>query len=1372
MSNPFLNIPQVNAIIRIRRGPDVDRFQFVYDDGELIYSTDKKRLFIGDGVGGTGTYGGTLVANKVWMSDSFDKLPYIEKYDLVYRTDDCGFYVLTGEQYLLPSNYIPIGGKKLINDNVVLQQPYVLPFATATTHGGIIVSTGLRMDDGKLSLDINPTSLRSVNNRLEVVTDNLVNSIPYASYTTFGKVRIGQNNGIDIANGTLGLRIDPNTLSISENNELKVADNLIQPLPYASETAYGRIKINPNNAFSINNGNLGIKLDSNTLEVNANNELKVADSIATPLPYASESVYGKIKINPDNAFSINNGNLGLKLDANTLSVNASNELTVVGGAGGGSGGTLASYTTNGTIQITPNNGLNITGGNLSLGINPSTLSINGSNELQVNTSSILNSLSYASYTDYGKIKINSNSVFDIPNGVLSLKYDSTKFSINASNELTIIGGDGGSTAIDIVPIGTVSWFAASAAPTGYLECNGAIISQVIHSELYAVIGTKFNKGGEGVGNFRLPDLRGEFIRGWDHGRNVNTGRVFGSDEDYATAIPKNTSPRILNGDGTTSNNLINATHPSAIGFARVSKTGENVTATSVDNGQAGIQLDVLNIAIGDPETRPRNVALLPCIKAFGTATGSTSILNFIEKPATPSNGQTIIYNGSTSTWIASSVRQNIDLATTATAGIVKPTNGLNITSGELSVKVDNSTIKISPTSGLYVAAGAGTTNVFDTIPLGTINWYAVSAAPVGYLECNGDVVQQTVYPDLYAIIGTRYNTGGEATTNFRLPDLRGEFIRGWDNGRGVDTGRVFGSKQTGSHVTGDDGISANTVNAPGVVNQLNLDPPDGTARNILFVAATHTENHSLSSYWGQTRPRNVALLPCIKAVKTVTGTTAALNFIEKPLSATNGQTLTYNEFTNKWEGGSPILTVSEPALGLGFKGWGHYNGSYYTKNQFYFFGNNNISSPSNEYVNPPRRAVFLENYLLKNPSLTIKKTFDSLYYAIVLLSDGTLWASGNLTDIQNMYALPNAYSAVFLKLNSMFSNKAVEDFNFSSSSDALITLGILCTDGSAFAWGYNGHGQIGNGNTNASTSPVAISVPGKTIAQISVAGWSGTNGNILLRMTDGTLFACGYNAHGQLGVGDTTGRTSFTQCRENSSTFLTNVSAVCEVGKMQGGYTRYIIKNDGTLWAAGLNNYYQLGDGTTTQSNYYKQVNGLSNVRKVVTAGWSTVTTVAALDSSGFVYTWGRADYGAAGQGSAAAVTSPTRVTVYRDTPSSNKTLPIIKDIFGTDCSNVGAIGLISTSKQLFTAGYQIFPPISQLGASNLSTTTYYRFELAGLENVEEAVFYTNQLSEGGGASIGTIARDSGGIIWVWGYEAGFITPSNRQTHTPSRVNY
>jgi microcystin-dependent protein len=206
--------------------------------------------------------------------------------------------------------------------------------------------------------------------------------------------------------------------------------------------------------------------------------------------------------------------------------------------------------------------------------------------------------------------------------------------------------------VDATPIGTVTWFAASAAPTSYLECSGGVVPISDYLDLYYVIGTKYNTGGEGAGNFRVPDLRGEFIRGWDHGRNVNTGRVFGSNESDATATPKNTSPDRLLGNGTTSNNLVNAAHPSIVGFARVSKTGEAVTATSVDGDPIG-QADVLNVVIGDSETRPRNVALLPCIKARKTVTGDVSTLNFIEKPASPTNGQVLTYNGSTSTWVAS-----------------------------------------------------------------------------------------------------------------------------------------------------------------------------------------------------------------------------------------------------------------------------------------------------------------------------------------------------------------------------------------------------------------------------------------------------------------------------------------------------------------------------------------------------------------------------------------------------------------------------------------------------------------------------------------------------------------------------------------------
>lgn len=65
----------------------------------------------------------------------------------------------------------------------------------------------------------------------------------------------------------------------------------------------------------------------------------------------------------------------------------------------------------------------------------------------------------------------------------------------------------------------------------------------------------------------------------------------------------------------------------------------------------------------------------------------------------------------------------------------------------------------------------------------------------GWLKCNGAVLARASYQRLFAMIGTAHNTGGEASLQFRLPDYRGEFVRGFSDGSSVDSGRVFGSAQ-------------------------------------------------------------------------------------------------------------------------------------------------------------------------------------------------------------------------------------------------------------------------------------------------------------------------------------------------------------------------------------------------------------------------------------------------------------------------------------------------------------------------------------------------------------------------------------------------
>lgn len=92
-------------------------------------------------------------------------------------------------------------------------------------------------------------------------------------------------------------------------------------------------------------------------------------------------------------------------------------------------------------------------------------------------------------------------------------------------------------------------------------------------------------------------------------------------------------------------------------------------------------------------------------------------------------------------------------------------------------------------------------------PPGMLGIFAMNTAPAGWLKANGALLSRTVYADLFAAIGTTY-PGGDGATTFRLPDFRGEFLRAWDDGRGVDGGRAFGSYQDQEIQSHNHGASA------------------------------------------------------------------------------------------------------------------------------------------------------------------------------------------------------------------------------------------------------------------------------------------------------------------------------------------------------------------------------------------------------------------------------------------------------------------------------------------------------------------------------------------------------------------------------------
>lgn len=207
----------------------------------------------------------------------------------------------------------------------------------------------------------------------------------------------------------------------------------------------------------------------------------------------------------------------------------------------------------------------------------------------------------------------------------------------------------------------------------------------------------------------------------------------------------------------------------------------------------------------------------------------------------------------------------------------------SVTGQKLSDSVVNDLTTVSIASGDYVPlADISDSNkkkkapVSDilalAVPAGFVLPFAGATLPTGWLECDGSAVSRATYSALFAAIGTTYGAGN-GTTTFNLPELRGEFIRGWDHGRNIDTGRTLGSYQVGTVVTYDKsgtvGIqAARAASAAGDgANQFGADVlpaltdyPNVNEAGSIATSATLSTN----SIVGVARPRNIAMTYGIK----------------------------------------------------------------------------------------------------------------------------------------------------------------------------------------------------------------------------------------------------------------------------------------------------------------------------------------------------------------------------------------------------------------------------------------------------------------------------------------------------------------------------
>jgi phage-related tail fiber protein len=166
---------------------------------------------------------------------------------------------------------------------------------------------------------------------------------------------------------------------------------------------------------------------------------------------------------------------------------------------------------------------------------------------------------------------------------------------------------------------------------------------------------------------------------------------------------------------------------------------------------------------------------------------------------------------------------------------------------------NNSGASITDSSGGYLS-----------LPPGTIITVAASTPPAGHLKANGAAISRSAYATLFAYIGTTFGSGNGSTT-FNIPDLRGEFIRGWDDGRGIDSGRGFGAFQDidwkGFSMTNTGQNTTSYSHGP-----VNMGKSTSSFIGNMFTGSWAAPAAAIGTQWdsSEIRPRNICFLYCIK----------------------------------------------------------------------------------------------------------------------------------------------------------------------------------------------------------------------------------------------------------------------------------------------------------------------------------------------------------------------------------------------------------------------------------------------------------------------------------------------------------------------------
>ena len=325
---------------------------------------------------------------------------------------------------------------------------------------------------------------------------------------------------------------------------------------------------------------------------------------------------------------------------------------------------------------------------------------------------------------------------------------------------------------------------------------------------------------------------------------------------------------------------------------------------------------------------------------------------------------------------------------------------------------------------------------------------------------------------------------------------------------------------------------------------------------------------------------------------------------------------------------------------------------------------------------------------------------------------------------------------------------------------------IRKTDGYIYCCGYNGYGQLGQGDTTSRSSFTQIPTIGQNPTFFSPFG-AHLGGFVAQRASDKKIFMCGYNGYGQFGTGDGTNRASPTDV--TSAWNIGDSSYI--IKSVHGGFGYYtppsassqcsiaMLFDNGTntfLRSAGSNNWGELGDGTETDRTTPITTFGTSagRIKKVRWQG-DCVGGAHVLFENGNLYGYGYTGYGQVGNGTTGYQDAPVLVqTSVLDLPPEhaeytyghyNTTFCVKADgLYATGNNNYGQCGVGDTSNR----------------------SSFTRVNLPG--SVTGAKYKTMGQTSTTGSTRQYVLVTTDNTMWVWGYNGQyFCYPWNSVSYVP-----